>query len=121
MEQTECECPCECAMYNSGCSEHNISGLEACPAPYEQGINLQSSWIQSASLKACPSFSCKSFDTEYKCLGVVGCQWCHVDSDAETPLNAPYCSDASMCFKGVFGSMIPNSDGSYSENTFSFL
>ncbi|XP_015599863.1 VWFA and cache domain-containing protein 1 [Cephus cinctus] len=117
MEQTECECPCECALYSAGCTQYNISGLEPCPAPYEQGVSLQTPWAQSVSLKSCPSFNCKAYETMQECLGVVGCQWCFIDSDGESLLQTPFCSDMSLCFKGIFGSLIPYGDGTYNSHS----
>ncbi|XP_051174131.1 VWFA and cache domain-containing protein 1 [Leptopilina boulardi] len=113
MEQTECECPCECSLYSASCGQQNFSVLEPCPAPYEQGISSQLFWTQSVPLKSCPSFNCKDYQTENECLGIVNCQWCHYDSDGETPLQAPFCSDLSLCFRGIFGSLVPYGDGSY--------
>ncbi|XP_076757338.1 VWFA and cache domain-containing protein 1 isoform X2 [Xylocopa sonorina] len=118
MEQTECECPCECALYYSNCAEYNMNemnDLEPCPVPYEQGSQM--SWIQSTNLKTCPSIDCKIFRTENECLGIVGCQWCHIDSDGEMPLQAPFCSDMSRCFRGILGSFMPLSDGTYNSQS----
>lgn len=118
MEQTECECPCECALYYSNCAEYTINDmndLEPCSIPYEQGGNSQMPWIQSTNLKTCPSIDCKMFKVENECLGIVGCQWCHVDNDGETPLQVPFCGDMSGCFRGILGSFMPLSDGTYSK------
>lgn len=117
MEQTGCECPCECSLYSSSCSQQSIN-LNSCPSLYEQGSSLQTPWIQPTNLKSCPSIDCKSYATEKDCLGIADCQWCHVDADGETPLQQPFCSDMSVCFKGVFGSLIPYSDGTYSKFAF---
>lgn len=119
MEQTECECPCECALYYSNCAEYTINeiNLEPCPAPYEQGGNSQMSWIQSTNLKTCPSIDCKIFKMENDCLGIIGCQWCHIDNDGETPLQVPFCSDMSVCFRGILGSFMPLSDGTYNSQS----
>lgn len=119
MEQTECECPCECALYYSNCAEYAINemNLEPCLVPYEQGGNSQISWIQSTSLKTCPSIDCKIFKLESECLGIVGCQWCHIDNDGETPLQAPFCSDMSICFRGILGFYMPLSDGTYNSQS----
>lgn len=78
------------------------------------------SCAQSASLKPCPSIDCRIFKTENECLGIVGCQWCHVDSDGETPLQTPFCNDMSRCFRGILGSSMPLSDGTYSERAFCY-
>lgn len=118
MEQTGCECPCECSLYSSSCTQQSVDNLESCPPIYEQGSNLQTPWIEPMNLKSCPSINCKSYTTEIDCLGVANCQWCHVDTDGETPLQQPYCSDMSTCFKGILGSLIPYSDGTYSKLVF---
>lgn len=116
MEQTECECPCECSLYSSDCAQSvDVGNFEACPAPYEQGSSFPTPWTQPTSLKSCQPFSCKTFQSQSECLGIVGCQWCQIDSDGESPLQTPFCSDMSLCFKGVFGSTIPYGDGTYSE------
>ncbi|XP_025996814.1 VWFA and cache domain-containing protein 1 isoform X3 [Solenopsis invicta] len=113
MEQTGCECPCECSLYSSSCTQQNIDNLNPCSPVYEQGSGLQTLWIDSMNLKSCPSTNCKSYTTERDCLGVADCQWCYVDTDGDSPLQQPFCSDMSVCFKGVFGSLIPYSDGTY--------
>lgn len=121
MEQTGCECPCECSLYSSSCTQQNTDNLKSCPPLYEQGSSLQTPWIQPMNLKSCPSIDCKSYTTKRDCLGVADCQWCYIDTDGETPLQQPFCSDVSVCFKGIFGSLIPFNDGSYSKFIFSFL
>ncbi|CAL1673299.1 unnamed protein product [Lasius platythorax] len=117
MEQTGCECPCECSLYSSSCTQQSINNLNSCPPLYEQGSSLQTPWIQPTNLKSCPSIDCKSYATKRDCLGVADCQWCHVDTDGETPLQQPFCSDMSVCFKGIFGSLIPYSDGTYNSQS----
>ncbi|XP_011631150.1 VWFA and cache domain-containing protein 1 isoform X1 [Pogonomyrmex barbatus] len=117
MEQTSCECPCECSLYSSSCTQQNIDNLDSCPPIYEHGSSLQTSWIEPTNLKSCPSIDCKSYTTEKDCLGIADCQWCHVDTDGETPLQRPFCSDMAICFKGIFGSLIPYSDGSYNSQS----
>ncbi|XP_014215011.1 VWFA and cache domain-containing protein 1 [Copidosoma floridanum] len=119
MEQMDCECPCECSLYTSECQSREApdTKLEVCPAPHEQGsAGLSAPWIQSGStsaLRPCQAFSCRSLPTRSDCLGVVGCQWCELDSDAETTLDQPYCADLALCFRGVLGASIPYGDGSY--------
>ncbi|XP_001603244.1 VWFA and cache domain-containing protein 1 [Nasonia vitripennis] len=121
MEQTDCECPCECSLYSSECQLREDSAsaeMEPCPAPQEQGSSLTSPWIQTVNaLKSCQPFSCKAFATKAECLGLVGCQWCEIDSDAETQLQEPFCSDVAVCFKGTFGSPIPYGDGAYNSQS----
>ncbi|XP_015437765.1 PREDICTED: LOW QUALITY PROTEIN: VWFA and cache domain-containing protein 1 [Dufourea novaeangliae] len=120
MEQTECECPCECALYFSSCADYttyNVDNLEPCPVPYEQGGSSQVPYTQSANVRPCPSIDCKLFKTENECLGIVGCQWCHVDNDGETPLHVPFCNDMLRCFRGVLGSSVPLNDGTYNSQS----
>ncbi|EFN86965.1 VWFA and cache domain-containing protein 1 [Harpegnathos saltator] len=117
MEQTGCECPCECSLYTSSCTQQNTDNLSSCQPLYEQGSSLQTPWIQPVNIKSCPSVDCKSYTTEKDCLGIVDCQWCHIDSDGETILQHPFCSDMSVCFKGIFGSLIPYTDGTYNSQS----
>lgn len=114
MEQTECECPCECSLYTSSCSDTPIERLEPCPPADEQGSSLQTPWAPPDNVKSCPTFDCKSYQSEDECLGVVGCQWCSIDSDGETTMDRPFCSDVYSCFKGVYGNIVPYGDGTYS-------
>ena len=117
MEQTECECPCECSLYNDGCTQPNVSHLESCTASYEEGfVNANVDWSQISTLKPCPTINCKNYETDVQCMGIVGCQWCSVDADGESPLQRPFCSDMNICFKGVLGSFLPYVDGSYSKS-----
>lgn len=116
MEQTECECPCECSLYSAECVQPNISNLETCTAPYEQGFSSNADWSQLTALKPCPVFNCKNYETKGECMGIVGCQWCSVDSDGESMLERPFCSDMNLCFKGILGSFLPYADGSYSKS-----
>ncbi|KAF7414483.1 hypothetical protein HZH68_002972 [Vespula germanica] len=109
MEQTECECPCECSLYSSSCVQHKIN-LEVCPPLSEQTIHLSHSWSQHLNVKSCPSFDCKVYKTEEECLGIVGCQWCYMDIDGVTSLQIPFCSDVFACFKGIFGAPVPYND-----------
>ncbi|XP_057341737.1 VWFA and cache domain-containing protein 1 [Microplitis mediator] len=122
MEQTECECPCECSLYSSGCEPTNISNIEPCRPPYEQGIVPTTRWDrvtvpEQLNLQQCPSSDCKAYGTESECLGIVGCQWCSVDIDGETTLVHPFCSDINLCFKGVLGAILPYADGTYNSQS----
>ena len=44
------------------------------------------------------------------CMGVVGCAWCFLDSDATTSLFRPFCSAQETCFGGVLGAATPYGD-----------
>ncbi|KAK0095373.1 hypothetical protein PV326_008544 [Microctonus aethiopoides] len=122
MEQTECECPCECSLYSTDADTTNISDLESCIPPYEQGIVPTARWNRITHpshliLNQCPLTNCKSYVTESECLGIVGCQWCSIDGDGESLLSNPFCSDVYLCFKGILGSTLPYSDGLYNTQT----
>lgn len=122
MEQTECECPCECSLYTRGCEDTDVSNIEVCPPSYEQGIIPTSRWDRVAipthlTLNQCPSSVCKIYNIESECLGIVGCQWCSIDVDGESLLSNPYCTDNYLCFRGVLGSILPYSDGSYNSQS----
>ena len=125
VDQTDCECPCECPLFANECSTTNmaVSELEPCPAPPEQGSGLAAPWVPSSlpALKSCQSYKCSDFRSRKDCLGVVGCQWCELDSDGESNLKDPYCADAAVCFSGVFGSPIPYGDGTFCKQYFLFL
>lgn len=119
MEQTDCECPCECSMFSQDCNQkpQEFEDLEVgvCPPPSEQGSSQPAPWVRQGILSSCQSFSCRSYDSKKDCLGLVGCQWCELDADGKTPLEASFCSDLSLCFGGVLGTTIPYGDGTYSE------
>jgi len=44
------------------------------------------------------------------CIGVVGCQWCQVQTDGLSFLKTPYCDDQRVCFGGVEGAPTPYGD-----------
>ncbi|XP_034936002.1 VWFA and cache domain-containing protein 1 [Chelonus insularis] len=119
MEQMECECPCECSLYSSGCKNtSSVNNIEPCVPPYEQGIVPTTRWDRVSipahlTLNQCPSLNCKAYTSESECLGIVGCQWCSLDIDGESFLGNPFCSEDYTCFKGVLGTPLPYSDGFY--------
>ncbi|XP_011314621.1 VWFA and cache domain-containing protein 1 [Fopius arisanus] len=128
MEQTECECPCECSLYAEGCQRANTSSsLEPCMPAFEQGTSRNeptaSNWgrsslyVQQLGIAQCPMPDCKTYETESDCLGIFGCQWCSIDSDGESSLASPFCSDTYLCFKGVLGSLFPYADGTYNSQS----
>ncbi|XP_044016065.1 VWFA and cache domain-containing protein 1 [Aphidius gifuensis] len=134
MEQTECECPCECSLYNDNCEKTMTNyKLEPCQAPYEQGIQLSNSHINngytktideqqqsssfSSTIDTCPKIDCKLFDKEEDCNGIIGCVWCELDTDGETQLNTPVCTDESICYHGVLGSLLPYNDINYNSQS----
>lgn len=118
MEQTECECPCECNIFPEDCQTASImknsiqsanetlamknSTWQACPQPIEYVWSFTSPHLKE-TVDACEAFPCELFSSAEECLGVLGCVWCYVNYD-ETPLSTPYCTIQSACYSGVYGS-----------------
>ena len=118
MEQTDCECPCECSMYSVDCNEKFSDipdeDIEICPAPSEQGASQPAPWVRPGILSSCQSPNCRAYETKEQCLGIVGCQWCELDLYGKD-LQSSYCSDLSLCYGGISGAAIPYGDSTYSK------
>jgi len=54
--------------------------------------------------------SCFDKKSENDCLGLLGCEWCQLDRNGETPLKNPYCNYQSRCFGGILGAKTPYAD-----------
>lgn len=133
MEQTECECPCECSLYDDSCEKTMTNyKLEPCQAPYEEGILSSNHHINnnnngytktideqqsSTTIDTCPKIDCKLFDKEDDCSGIIGCVWCALDTDGETQLISPVCTDESICYRGVLGSLLHYNDINYNSQS----
>lgn len=48
--------------------------------------------------------------------GIIGCEWCQVDVDGDTPLIAPFCTHQLSCFNGILGSLTPYGEGDLGES-----
>jgi len=119
MEQSECECPCECQLELDTCSltrEPSIESyqLPTCPIPSESGSSLHSypRFRDLELLPACLALDCEERVSESECYGVVGCQWCVRDTDSQTPLQVPFCTEQKKCFGGVLRGFSPYADDS---------
>lgn len=122
MEQTECECPCECPMNafkTESCSNptntdpQNESFAICPPMMIEEdhfNSNLSTFYSKLSDIKSCTNFHCELYTTEDSCMGIVGCEWCQIDLDGETPIETPFCTSLTNCFNGVFGSITPYGD-----------
>lgn len=44
------------------------------------------------------------------CIGILGCEWCRLDSDGITPLPKKFCTEQRRCFGGVLGAQTPYAD-----------
>ncbi|CAH8577232.1 unnamed protein product [Heterobilharzia americana] len=56
-----------------------------------------------------PSSRC-SHRTRLTCSSTVGCEWCMMTLGDEKPLDHPFCASISVCFNGVVGVPVPNSN-----------
>lgn len=118
MEQTECECPCECSSELYECPNANISRfsqeIPLCGVMLENN-NHKSHYFHNfaENLKSCFDFECENYLSHSNCLGVLGCEWCQIDTDGHTTLNSPFCTSQSTCFNGVLGAVTPYGEGTF--------
>lgn len=103
MEQTDCECPCECPIDNQ--CEKIDQTTEICPRTPEQTYSIAEE--TEFDVKTCFSTNCQRYETQFDCFGVIGCEWCQTDIDGETVLNPSFCTAQTACFNGVLGSIGP--------------
>lgn len=117
VEQTECECPCECPLGINYCT----GDLQAAEASNPSCSNFPETqrplvYVPSSvsSLPVCPSVNanCESFQSHSECRGVVGCEWCQLDSEGESPLEVPFCTQFMKCFNGVRNAGTPYGESS---------
>ncbi|KAG8193233.1 hypothetical protein JTE90_005580 [Oedothorax gibbosus] len=112
MEPTECECPCECPLKMDLCTGHllNDNHYPTCPH-YPELPNLPVVNLNTIdNLQPCYDHHCTSRQGMSECFGVLGCEWCQLDSDGISPLPEKFCTDQRKCFGGVLGSRTPYSD-----------
>lgn len=107
MEQTDCECPCECPIIDKNCQLTDTK-LELCRRKSEENFNFE---IVENEMKKCFNQNCQKYQTQFECLGIIGCEWCQIDIDGETLLNPSFCTTQTSCFNGVLGSISPYGDG----------
>lgn len=116
MEQTECECPCECTSELYECPHANLTKLnQEIPlcGMIPENNNHKSHYFHNfaENLKSCFDFQCETYLSRSSCLGVLGCEWCQVDTDGHSKLSAPFCTSQSTCFNGVLGAVTPYGEG----------
>ncbi|KAI8422518.1 hypothetical protein MSG28_006329 [Choristoneura fumiferana] len=116
MEQTECECPCECTTELYECPNANLTKLnQEIPlcGMIPENNNHKSHYFHNyaENLKSCFDFQCETYLSRSSCLGVLGCEWCQVDTDGHSKLSAPFCTSQSTCFNGVLGAVTPYGEG----------
>ncbi|KAI5643387.1 cache domain-containing protein [Phthorimaea operculella] len=118
MEQNECECPCECSSEMYECPNVNFSrfnqDIPLCGMMPENN-NHKSHYFHNfaENLKSCFDFQCETYLTHSSCLGVLGCEWCQIDTDGKSPLSTPFCTSQSTCFNGVLGAVTPYGEGTF--------
>lgn len=116
VEQNECECPCECPLnYDNQTCPRNSKDLkdnQLCAPVMENPPFSPNSMYYSiaAGLKPCHPFLCEIHTTYDSCVGLLGCEWCHLDIDGETKLQNPFCTSLTTCFHGILGSVSPYRD-----------
>lgn len=115
MEQTECECPCECPIDTcptqfvdeTASTSSNIQIDSECH-PYSEDLVLPAI-EKSDSVPSCFQVDCSTRKIESDCLGVLGCEWCQLDSSGR-PLKAKFCNFQRECFGGMLGVRTPYAD-----------
>lgn len=113
MEQTECECPCECPLMTNLCTgqlEEDENIYPSCSHfPEEPHLPVVDMSILD-SLDMCFENHCYARKTESECFGVLGCEWCQLDSDGLTLLKKKFCTEHRKCFGGILGARTPYAD-----------
>ncbi|XP_044742087.1 VWFA and cache domain-containing protein 1 [Chrysoperla carnea] len=119
MEQNECECPCECPLNllkQQTCPNTNITSSfhknPICPMIINEHFTVGNSlfYTKISNLKPCSNFHCELYTTQDSCMGIIGCEWCQINIDGETPLEIPFCTSLNSCFNGILGSVTPYGD-----------
>lgn len=116
MDQTDCECPCECPMLS------NVAATDAddyanytqqfpyCSPPSEHFLALPPTSQLVGVLPSCivpgGSGSCETHATHRECLAMIGCEWCQQDVEGNS-FGAAFCSTQAGCFNGVLASLTP--------------
>lgn len=117
MEQTDCECPCECPIQSCQLTFHedesvnssfNSSQVESECHPFSEELVLPAI-DRSDSVPSCFQVDCSTRRIESDCLGVLGCEWCQLDSYGR-PLKEKFCNFQRECFGGMLGVRTPYAD-----------
>ncbi|KFD55148.1 hypothetical protein M513_04066, partial [Trichuris suis] len=111
-EPTECECPCECPLLSSYCPRVDTKTVSSKQLPICNAASKEPllampdmGFFESGAqqVRQCTEVTCSNYKSQISCLGIVGCEWCHVDVDRVTPLQDAYCASVLVCFSGVLG------------------
>ncbi|XP_052058181.1 VWFA and cache domain-containing protein 1-like [Mytilus californianus] len=112
MEQTVCECPCECQLDVDFCTgglleEENFN--PSCERVPEKESILRLDPKLTEDKTPCGKHICTGRTTKLGCISVMGCQWCQVHKDMN-PISTPYCADQRVCFGGIEEAPTPYGD-----------
>ncbi|XP_017148987.2 VWFA and cache domain-containing protein CG16868 [Drosophila miranda] len=114
MDQTDCECPCECPMVGDGNTSSSFEyyanytqHFPYCSPPSEHFIALPPTTQLLSGLPSCVvAGGCESYSSQRECLGVMGCEWCQQDVEGNSFSNS-FCASQASCFNGVLASLTP--------------
>ncbi|XP_055857843.1 VWFA and cache domain-containing protein CG16868 [Episyrphus balteatus] len=134
MDQTDCECPCECPMHitkattsdddnnnedddDDSSDEYELLRSYTLRYPYceplsdtQLALDNSSSYDWNMVLNSCLHINCDVYVTHFDCLAVMGCEWCQLDLDGNA-FSASFCTMQNSCFNGVLNSLTPYGDG----------
>ena len=108
MEQTDCECPCDCPLIMDTCSGDLMEKEDKNPSCIPMTEPLREPSLPKYlfdSLDSCVNSDCFNKLSESECKGVLTCEWCSADLGHK--LKKPFCANQNICFGGNFGSKNP--------------
>ncbi|KAL3289968.1 hypothetical protein HHI36_023351 [Cryptolaemus montrouzieri] len=112
IEKQECECPCECPISRSTCTNYTShDDYELCGSlleSYSSEPRFNDDILEE--IDQCPIPNCESKANYLSCLGVLGCEWCRKDNYGFA-LEVPFCTMMHSCFNGVLGGPSPYKEG----------
>ncbi|XP_022224517.2 VWFA and cache domain-containing protein CG16868 [Drosophila obscura] len=119
MDQTDCECPCECPMVGDGNTSSSFEyyanytqHFPYCAPPSEHFIALPPTSQLLSALPSCAvsgsavAGGCELYSSQRECLAVMGCEWCQQDVEGNS-FSAAFCASQASCFNGVLASLTP--------------
>ncbi|XP_017839507.1 VWFA and cache domain-containing protein CG16868 [Drosophila busckii] len=108
MDQTDCECPCECPMITNDDCANYTQQFPYCAPPSEHFLALPSNSQLLNTLASCPTAApaCETHVTQQQCLGMLGCEWCQQDVEGNS-FGTAFCATQAGCFNGVLASQTP--------------
>lgn len=111
MDQTDCECPCECPMLSNDSDSYAnyTQQFPYCAPPSEHFLAMPPTTQLLSTVPSCVvsgMSACEMHATQRECLGMMGCEWCQQDVEGNT-FAAAFCSTQAGCFNGVLASMTP--------------